>query len=239
MFRKIALSVSVLLAGGMALPALSADLADRGPADWAGLYFGGQLGWSHGKMNLHDLDGYNGPPPFSYKDNGVTGRAYMGYNFQQESLVFSPEIGLGFLGIKDSQQYPPYIGVRLPSDSAASMKAGFFASVTGRIGIAWDRFLLYGRGGWIGARMKASFIDNDPTGTILVSGTSRKKFKSGYTVGGGLEWALTDQMALRLEYMYADLGKITHTAVDSFANRYKFRHDMKMHRVMVGVTARF
>ena len=228
-----------LLAAGFALPASGGDLSVSPAVDWSGLYIGGQLGWSHGKVDVNDVDGYNGPPAIDYKDDGLTGRAFLGYAFQRQGVVFGPEIGVGFLGVKDSAQYSPYIGVRLPTDSRASMKADFFTSATGRLGVALDRFLFYGRGGLIGAHVKASFIDDDPTGTTLVSGTSNSKFKIGFTVGGGLEWALTDKHALRLEYMYADLGKVKHTATSAGGINYRFEHKLKVHRVMVGMEVRF
>jgi len=233
MFRRIFLAA---LVGGVGCA--QAYAADMNAADWSGFYLGGQVGWAHGEMKLTDVDGYNGGT-FSYDDDGVAADVYAGYNFQRDSLVFGLEASVGYLGLDGSRQYPPYVGVRLPSDSRASVETDLHVTVTGRAGFAWNDFLLYFKGGWAGTDAKVSFIDDDPTGTTLVSGTSRSKFKSGYTVGGGLEWAMTDMLSVRLEYMYSDFGSITHTATTAGGGSMRFKHDLEAHTLMLGVSYRF
>ncbi len=238
-----ALASGVISAQVHAADLVTADMntANMNTADWSGFYFGGQVGWSHGEMEVTDLDGYNGlGEKFGYDDDGIAAGAHAGYNFQTGSLVFGLETGVGYLGLDESRQYPPFAGVRQPNDSVASTEAGLYVTVTGRAGLAWNDFLLYAKGGWIGADAKVSYIDDDPAGTTLISGTHKSKFKSGYTIGGGLEWAMTDALSVRMEYMYADLGKITHTAVAAAGpTPVRFKHDLEVHTLMVGMSYRF
>jgi len=75
------------------------------------------------------------------------------------------------------------------------------ASVTGRVGYAWDRLLGYVKGGasWEGVNYSAS--------TILVGTAYRASdTRSGWTIGGGGEYAITSFLSGFVEYGYHDFG---------------------------------
>lgn len=228
-----ALILSALLAS-VAMPAFAADAVYEtyttpaaAPYDWSGAYVGGFLGGGSATVDVYDLDGYNLTGfSHSYKPSGFYGGLLAGYNFQQGSFVGGIEGELSYLGLKGSAQFPAYVGVRLPSDSVASIDSNLYASLTARLGFAFNNMLIYGKGGIAGLNTKVSYIDNDPTGITLTSGTSATKFLTGYTVGGGAEVALNSSWTLRGEYMFTNVGSVTNNAA-SGATPYSFRHDLK------------
>lgn len=237
----------------LASPAFAADviMPATGPApapapviyNWSGPYLGVFAGGATSTMDVTDVTGYNGgggTGDFSYHPTGFFGGAYAGYNWQNGHVVFGAEGELGYLGLSGSQQYPPYVGVRTNVDSVASVDSDFYASLTGRLGYAFNNVLVYAKGGVAGLNTKVSYIDNDPAGITLVSGTSATKFLGGWTVGGGVEVAISPKWTLKGEYMFADFGKISHTALGSNAVNYTFTHDLKeVHTFKVGLTYRF
>ena len=106
--------------------------------------------------------------------DGWLGGAYAGYNFQVN---------------------PNWV-VGLEGDVTATGKSsnGWDSTLRGRVGYAYDRFLLYGTGG-------VAF------GDIKHAGASTTR--TGWTIGAGVEAALTSNMTGRLEYRHTDLGTAT------------------------------
>ena len=79
------------------------------------------------------------------------------------------------------------------------------ATVTGRIGYAWDRFLGYVKGG--GAWERDEYHISDALGTFLTASETR----SGWTVGVGGEYAFTNYLSGFVEYNYYDFGSRDNT----------------------------
>ncbi len=241
---RIALLGGALMMSGSALAADPAATISVPPSlfDWSGFYAGAFGGGAMGTVDVHD-SGYNGAGgagDFSYNPSGFFGGAYAGYNWQKDHLVLGAEAELGYLGLSGSQQYPPFVGVRGPNDSVASINTDLFASLTGRIGWAVDKALFYVKGGGAGLNANVSYTDTDPTGTTLVSGTSASQFKLGYTVGGGVEMALKPQWTLKAEYMFANFGSLSHTATTAGQVTYTFTHDLsQVHTFKIGVSYKF
>jgi outer membrane immunogenic protein len=74
-------------------------------------------------------------------------------------------------------------------------------TVTGRLGYAQDRLLVYAKGGWAGADIELTLFDTESQ----VRAHS-DEWANGWTVGGGAEYALGKSLSLGVEYDYADLG---------------------------------
>lgn len=246
---RVATFVSIAaLTAALGAPALAADLPARAPAPapvyaapiftWTGFYVGGQLGYAWGRAKTVDIDGYNGAPDISHKPKGWTGGLYAGYNYQISSIVLGAELEAGYLGLKGSAQYGPYVGVRLPTDSRAGTKADWYGAVTGRVGLALNNWLLYAKGGYAWTGVKSSFIDLDPAGTTLASGTSTSG-RDGWLLGAGVEYAFNPNWTVRVEYAHIDFGKKTHAAVDAGGTTWRFRHKLDADLVRVGVSYKF
>ena len=85
-----------------------------------------------------------------------------------------------------------------PGDQAlVGARIDFLSSVTGRLGFAYDRLLFYGKGGvgWVGDKYTV-------VGTLLGGGFGFEglDLRTGWTAGGGIEWAFASKWSAILEY---------------------------------------
>jgi outer membrane immunogenic protein len=90
-------------------------------------------------------------------------------------------------------------------------KVDWYGTVRARLGLVpFDRLLLYGTGGLAYGKVETSKLESSVfSGGIanrLWQGNS-SEIKWGWTVGAGAEYALTPQVAVRMEYLYVDLGQ--------------------------------
>ncbi|MEJ0093138.1 MAG: outer membrane protein [Methylocella sp.] len=210
MIRRILLASvgAVTLAGS----ALAADLPSRAPPPvylppapiftWTGIYVGGQVGYAWGNQNVSSNSGF-GSDSFSSNNDGVIGGAHVGYNLQLSQFV------IGLEGSVDGSSLNKSItrGGFVPVTYSANL--GVQGSVRGRVGYAWDRVLLYATGGVAFGGVDSSL--SSPFGFDSASDT-----RVGWTVGGGLEYAITNNWSIRAEYRYTDLGHASIFAANSF-----------------------
>ena len=94
-----------------------------------------------------------------------------------------------------------------PGDQAlVSARTDFLSSVTGRLGFAYDRLLFYGKGGvgWVGDKYTV-------VGTLLGGGFGFEglDLRTGWTAGGGVEWAFARNWSAILEYDHYSIGHAT------------------------------
>ena len=79
------------------------------------------------------------------------------------------------------------------------VKTEYFGTVRARVGVAFDRFMPYITGGWAYGNVKTSI----PT----LAFSSDRSHTGGWTVGGGVEYAFTNNLIGGVEYLYVDLGE--------------------------------
>jgi outer membrane immunogenic protein len=89
---------------------------------------------------------------------------------------------------------PP--GVLTGSTASVTVTNRWLTTVTGRLGYAWDRVLLYGKGGgaWVGSNNPAIRIDGGPFPV------STSNSNVGWIAGLGVEWTFWENWSARLEY---------------------------------------
>jgi outer membrane immunogenic protein len=206
---------------GMVLPgsAAAADLSRPAPEpytkapppapafSWTGFYIGGNLGAAWGQGNVTDaLTGLT----FSGTSNAeFVGGGQFGFNYQVNSLVFGLEGDFDWAANNNNNG----TGVVIPGSLGfghtftASLNDRWISTFTGRLGYAWDRVLLYGKGGaaWVGNN---GFTVTDVTTGTSLTGTSSNS-TTGWTAGVGLEWAFASNWTARVEYDYIGLGNRT------------------------------
>ncbi|MCX8253389.1 Porin [Beijerinckiaceae bacterium RH CH11] len=213
MIKKILLSTVTL--GALAGTAFAADLPSRRAPPvyipppipvftWTGLYVGGQVGYEFGKSNAFASAGNRvGLSAANVNANGVIGGAHVGYNFSTQSLGFGNFGGLGagglVLGVEGDVDGSNYKSNYLLGAVSDATRQDIQGSVRGRLGVAFDRFMVYGTGG-------AAFGDLKNNYTFGALNSSLSHTRVGWTAGGGVEYAISNNWSLRAEYRYTDFG---------------------------------
>jgi outer membrane immunogenic protein len=117
---------------------------------WTGFELGVQVGGGAGETGVRLNSRLNGiplfPPSDRYGSSGVFGGIHVGYNYQFENYRFVGPIVAGvqleynFAGITGTASAPPlnYLETSIRQ----------FGSADGRLGVAFDRLLIYGIGGF-------------------------------------------------------------------------------------------
>jgi outer membrane immunogenic protein len=184
--KKILLSSVALL--GLASGAMAADLPSRrAPAPiiaavpvftWTGFYVGVNAGYG---WNANDSITVGGVRFDLDDEGGFVGGAQAGYNYQIGSFV---------VGLEGDIQYADFGGDdRFDFDNDGIVDDDFnnsdwFGTVRARAGVAFDRALIYATGGF-------AFADD----------------ATGWTVGGGLEYAFTNNLSAKVEGLYVNLDQ--------------------------------
>lgn len=241
MVRKLLLS-SVALAA-ISGTAFAADLPSRRAPpvyapppvpvfSWTGFYVGGQVGYAFGRDNAAIL----GSGPFVANPNGIIGGAHVGYNFSTQSLpVFGTAFGTGgVIGVEgdvDGSDYRRTTAITgAPFFPTSTNRIPIQGSIRGRLGFAVDRALFYATGG-------AAFADLRNSYTTTLGYDSIGHTRVGWTVGGGVEYAITNTWSLRAEYRYSDFGTYTDFAPASGFGLV--RHHDSEQRAQVGFSYKF
>jgi outer membrane immunogenic protein len=248
-------AVAALIGVAAAAPAAAADMAIKAqpPAaayNWSGFYVGanGGGGWSDPGGVLTALTaGFAGLPsaamPTNYglKSSGGFGGLDAGYNLQSQFFLWGIEADIqdGNIRGQANSAFPGAFPISSSVNSVSS-ELSWFATVRGRVGLTFDRTLIYATGGLTIDHVKDSVINNFSSPVNLFGKTSTTR--AGWTIGGGLEYAVTNTWSLKAEYLYMNLGSIAVTATDpinfpgQFAT-YSFRHRYDIARG--GVNYRF
>lgn len=194
---------------------------------WTGFYLGGQVGYAFG----HDSENINFLPaaffPFSNNPNGVIGGAHIGYNLQINQWV------IGLEGSVDGTTFSRTASITdvFPAiDTTAS--SDIQGTIRGRVGIAWDRALLYATGGVFFAGIETSYYSGG-----LSDSFSRTRV--GFTVGGGIEYAVTPNWSVRAEYRFNDFGSFTDFPFAAVPGAPFVTHDVIENQVQAGFSYKF
>lgn len=238
---KKLLVVCIAAAAFCGCPALAADMAVKAPPppppapvySWSGFYVGGSLGGHGGNdsdpallinggwFGFADLPLAAAGLPNTLKPSGFAGGGQIGYNWQAQNLVFGVEAGIfGLAGTSSRNAAIPLTNQEMSfvGDSASDK---WIATLRARVGLAFDRVLLYVAGGAAFSNWSISHSYFDTVGAIPTT-VSSSPTRSGWTVGGGLEYGLTNNWTLRGEYLYADFGTFNNSLTMFLAPGFGF-----------------
>jgi outer membrane immunogenic protein len=193
------------MAADLRLP-VKAPIAAAPAFSWTGCYVGAHAG---GSMT-HSFAATNFEGAGSSSDNGTGAVAggQVGCNYQAGNWVFGVE-GEGSWSNSKATNSLTFSPVALFSPTAGerlTTKNNNDFSITGRAGIAFDRTLIYGKGGWVWGSFdhSSTFTCCDFLG--VPSFTSASSNLNGFLVGAGIEHALTRNWTIKFEYNYLDFG---------------------------------
>jgi opacity protein-like surface antigen/outer membrane protease len=131
-----------------------------------------------------------------------------------------------------------------PPGDPATITEGADGSIRGRIGYLINpRLMLYTTAGatWQQERFGINCFDgNFDWCTQGSKSETANALRFGYTVGGGVEWALWRNWVSRIEYRFADYGRLSHTFFASFPqDSITETERLKTHTALAGVAYQF
>lgn len=217
--KKIAFGVlaSFLLGGSV----WAADLPVKAPIykappvavyNWTGFYLGGNVGWGLEHLdvtNVGTINSTNFPAGYSSSADldGVLGGVQAGFDWQ-----FNPNWLVGIGGDYD------WSGIKGDSDNIGAVNSAvvshihrttpWLATLTGRVGFVANDWLLYAKGGAAWARAKSDSYTTNAAGATTTT-TTGEETRTGWTVGGGVEYRFAPHWSALLEYDYMDFGTET------------------------------
>jgi outer membrane immunogenic protein len=211
--KKALLASAALGALFIANSSLAADLGMRAPQvapipafTWTGCYIGGHAGagWSDKTVSVPSL-----VPGASVTGHtfGPLGGGQIGCDLQLGGWVIGIE-GEGSAADIRGDTTQTILGIT----GTAHAETTWLASATGRLGWAWDRWLIYAKGGaaWAGDKYSL-FIP------VFPEQETASETRTGWIVGGGIEWAFWNNWSAKVEYNYYDFGTSSVTLVGTFA----------------------
>jgi outer membrane immunogenic protein len=195
-------------------------------ANWNGFYLGFNGGWAWsnfdatiapvGAAALSDF----GVVGLGHHADGAVFGGQLGYNWQ-----FSPNWVIGFEGDFDGSGISGTSAVVVPSGLGATdgfimnERLNWLATIRGRIGYTWGggmpgvpfmaSGMLYFTGGGAWENVKRDVLVSTDTAAGIYGNSATGSFdttRSGFVIGGGLEWLIMQNWTARAEYLYYDFS---------------------------------
>jgi len=239
--KKFALAAAAFLLGTAS--ASAADLAARpytkAPPvpvatiyNWTGFYLGADVGYGWGRSTgtLTTAAGLL-PVPYSVNPSGVMGGGFLGYNYQISNVVLGVEADWQASDLNKNGNFVLGAG---PVTYNIGTKIKDYGSVRGRLGVAFDRWLVFGTGGFAWGRWDTSYGFAGLATPFVIDSVSSH---AGWTAGAGVEYAFADNWLGRVEYRYTDLGKASF--VSAATNSAELGNRVTINDVRVGIAYKF
>jgi outer membrane immunogenic protein len=187
--------------------------------------------------------------------SGFTGGLQVGYNWQLANLIYGVETDFGAFHLRGSRQgtgtYPVIFGPVAAGSSFAvnpSFSTNWLYTLRGRVGMPVSSNLMaYATGGLALTRLGVSnsFSDNAIGPPGASESANRQKIKTGWSIGGGLEWAFAKNWSVKAEYLYIDFGKVTVTGtivnpgLGGYSQGISTNSDLTAQMARIGVNRKF
>lgn len=189
-----------VLASALAVTAAAsaADLPRRGSApdyyapmpvfSWSGPYLGLNLGVQLGSFTQASNLIYG------TSSAGIIGGIQGGYNFQvAPNLILGAEGDIDGSSLRGNSTLP-FFGL------SGQAEMNLLVTARGRIGYTIDRAMFFATGGLAAASVNARVAD-----WRSLASWSNSQWRAGWTIGGGLEYAVTNNISAKVEYLYTSI----------------------------------
>ena len=236
------LAVAVALSACAASAALAADMAPpalippQAPYNWSGLYLGGNLGaaWTDGNFSDPAGNAFTGGATGTTQFVGG-GQVGANYEFRGGAVV---GVEADFDWLPNTNNTSNTIVDTFGNTDSLTANNRWLTTLTGRLGYAFDRVLVYGKGGgaWVGSSAPAITINGAPFSTTINSNW-------GWTAGAGVEWAFAGTWSVRAEYDYIGLNSqnftVPATAPGAIAGDVFTGNDRRVQMLTAGINYKF
>jgi outer membrane immunogenic protein len=232
----VAVSAIVATSGAQAAdlgarPVYKAPVVAPPAWSWTGFYVGANIGAARARSSVSDEAGDILGAPADANRTGVIGGLQAGYNWQISNVVLGIEGDVSFASLdRTIGTVPGTFGL----DDTFKSRLSALGTVRGRIGWAFDRVLVYGTGGVAFASLKDEVVD--PVTNIGFT-ASPKSGVTGWTAGGGVEFAITNNWTAKAEYLHVGLPDRTVTADVPGGYTFAFKDSLDIGRV--GINYKF
>lgn len=225
-----ALGISAAVFAGPIGVAGAADMAVKAPVpapvaatDWSGLTLDADIGWERSGTNWLYVN-FPGEITFPLSSTDGDVGVHAGYQQQFGWLVIGGEVGISSTF---TDKFASVTSVGVPVGTACGTgvagqqcqtNIGSVATAGGKLGVAWQDWLLYGVGGGARASVNSQLVQ--PTGLLFDTTTGGKV--NGYYAGGGVDYIFNKtrlfDMIVGVEYEHIGLGTAFLTSsADAFA----------------------
>lgn len=239
MFHRLAITSSCIAGMALTQVAVAADLPRKAPADtpqpavfgWTGIYIGGHIGgawanvdWTHSATVLET---------FAQDTSSLAGGVHAGAMYQWGTAVIGIE---GTYAWHDLSQTSVSIST-LIVDRSSSFDSKNMATVVGRLGWAWDRWLVYGQSGWAAAKTDFRRFST----TTNANTASSSKWDDGWTVGVGTAYAIWNNVNLGIQYDFVriDIDNRSSTVTPGFLGPSILNARSDIHQVTARLSFKF
>jgi outer membrane immunogenic protein len=206
--------------------------------DWSGFYIGGHAGyrWVDADTKFPSVGPGGGfAPALGFRPNSFVGGGLVGYNVQVNGgWVVGLETDVSFGRRSRTLQFDP-----VELDQPVTVRSDWSASLRGRLGHAWDRWLWYVTGGVAWTRLSVQNLDFDNGVLDPTSSFTQAKTLVGWTVGTGIEHAFANNWTARIEYLFADYGSKTYFEGITTATFFPTVVDLQTHTVRAALSYKF
>ena len=230
---------------------------------WTGFEIGGFGAWTEGQIKTHlDLTGeweefHNAEVQLqnqgerSFNNSGGEIGGLIGYNYQfAGNWVIGAEFDGGKMFLRDSREREFIVPAGFFDEEVdreflveASVKTNYLLTLGGKLGYAFCHWMPYFTGGAAWGDIDFSARLAEPGQDFRFEG-SRSNTRTGWFVGGGLEYMLTNHWRLRVQYQYIDFGSEGFTREsffrdnpDAFISHRSF--DVREHNVQFAIIYAF
>lgn len=229
------------IAADLRMPVKAAPAPAVVPFSWTGFYIGAHVGAAHFQkdwfvpLSANNFPGICPGCPAAiggHNDTSWLAGGQAGFNYQVGAWVWGVEAQFSATNLKGSHANPLFAG------NLDASETKWLGTVAGRLGMAWDRTLIYGKGGvaWAHDRFSVS-----TTTTFEAQATDNTRI--GWMAGGGIEYAWSANWSMKVEYNYMDFGEkretLRPTANCPACAAFDYDIDQRIHVVKFGINYRF
>lgn len=191
--------------------------------NWSGFYAGINAGWGQNveQTNLFGTDAFSSgaidigviPGSLDPRQQGWVVGGQAGYRWQMGAFVYGADLEFNWSdvngGRNDVFTLSP-LGIPASVTTTTNSELNWYGTLAGTIGFAFDRVLVYGKGGVAYGEIRNEITNTLSTPIAPLNGTATGSFDGkewGWVVGAGIEAALVGGWTIGAEYTYLDFGQ--------------------------------
>jgi outer membrane immunogenic protein len=210
------IAAAFAFAGAVSAADIAVEPEPEVVSDWTGFFLGVHAGVAGGRFEYPvDIDCFDGrcedgfsilDSEFELDSSGIFAGGQIGVNWQVENFLLGVVGDISWTNLEGNLEADGTVLESIDFDFSAGSEVNWFGTIRGRLGWLWTpTFMTYVTGGGAFGNIEASaHLDINNNEIFDVSDDSTEW---GWTVGGGAEYKITENLTFLAEYLFIDLGK--------------------------------